>query len=53
VPALYILANAAIAVNMLIYRPRECGIGLATLALGLPFYWWFARRSHPIATGPA
>jgi APA family basic amino acid/polyamine antiporter len=53
VPALYILANAAIAVNMLIYRPRECGIGLATLALGLPFYWWFVRRSHPVAAGPA
>ncbi len=46
VPALYILANAAIAVNMLIYRPRECGIGLATLALGLPFYWWFTRGSR-------
>jgi APA family basic amino acid/polyamine antiporter len=53
VPALYIAANAAIAGNMLVHRPRECGIGLATLALGLPFYWWFARGTHPDARGPA
>ncbi len=53
VPALYIVANAAIAGNMLIYRPRECGIGLATLALGLPFYWWFTRRPNPIDPDPA
>lgn len=44
VPALYIAANAAIAGNMLVQRPRECGIGLATLAIGLPFYWLFTRR---------
>lgn len=47
VPALYIVANLAIAANMLVQRPRECGIGLATLALGLPFYWWFTRRRNP------
>jgi APA family basic amino acid/polyamine antiporter len=48
VPALYVVANVAIAVAMVAQRPRECGIGLATLALGLPFYWLFARRSRPI-----
>jgi APA family basic amino acid/polyamine antiporter len=46
VPALYILANAAIAANMLWNRPRECGIGLATLAAGLPFYWAFGRAGR-------
>jgi hypothetical protein len=30
---------------MLAQRPLECGIGLATLTLGLPFYLVFARRS--------
>ena len=48
VPALYIVANVVIAANMLVQRPRECGIGLATLAIGLPFYWWFTR-SNPLA----
>jgi APA family basic amino acid/polyamine antiporter len=47
VPALYIAANLAIAGNMLVQRPRECGIGLAILALGLPFYWWFTRSGNP------
>jgi len=46
VPALYIAANLAIAANMLVQRPLECGIGLGTLAIGLPFYWLFTRR-HP------
>jgi APA family basic amino acid/polyamine antiporter len=53
VPALYIVANLAIAANMLVQRPRECGIGLATLAIGLPFYWIFARGSRPQDGAPA
>ena len=48
VPALYVAGNALIAANMLWNRPRECGIGLATLAAGLPFYWAFGRaKRHP------
>ncbi len=43
VPALYLVANAAIAFTMLVGRPRECAIGLAVAASGLPFYWLFAR----------
>jgi basic amino acid/polyamine antiporter, APA family len=46
VPALYIAANAAIAVNMLWNRPKECGIGLAILAAGLPFYAYFGRAAR-------
>ena len=46
VPALYLLANAGIAVAMLIGRPRECAISLAMLATGLPFYWIFSRRRN-------
>jgi len=46
VPALYIAANAAIAANMLWNRPKECGIGLAILAAGLPFYAYFERAAR-------
>ncbi len=48
-PALYIAANVAIAAVMLHGRPRECGIGLAMLAGGLPFYFLFARRARAAA----
>jgi APA family basic amino acid/polyamine antiporter len=51
VPLLYIAANVAIAANMLVQRPAECAVGLATLAVGLPFYWWFARDGDPTAAG--
>jgi APA family basic amino acid/polyamine antiporter len=42
-PALYFLANAAIAAAMLVGRPVECAVALAVTASGLPFYLWFAR----------
>jgi hypothetical protein len=44
VPALYVLAMAAIAVAMLMGQPFECAVGLACLATGLPFYALFSRR---------
>ena len=44
VPALYLFANAGIAVALLHGRPRECAIALAVAASGLPFYAWFSRR---------
>jgi APA family basic amino acid/polyamine antiporter len=44
VPALYVLASATIAVVMLMGQPRECAVGLACLASGLPFYALFSRR---------
>jgi APA family basic amino acid/polyamine antiporter len=40
VPALYLVANAAIAVAMVAGRPLECAIGLGVLLAGLPFYRW-------------
>ncbi len=45
VPALYVIANVAIAAVMLVGRPLECAIGLAITAAGLPVYWLFARRA--------
>ncbi len=44
-PALYLLANAAIAGSMLWGRPIECAVALAVAATGLPFYAFFARRA--------
>jgi basic amino acid/polyamine antiporter, APA family len=46
-PALYLIANACIAVAMLWGRPKECAIALAVAATGLPFYAVFARRKSP------
>jgi APA family basic amino acid/polyamine antiporter len=43
-PALYIAANAGILLALLVGRPRECVVGMAMLAAGLPFYWFFVRR---------
>jgi APA family basic amino acid/polyamine antiporter len=42
-PGLYFVANAAIAATLLWGSPRDCAIGLAITAAGLPFYWFFAR----------
>jgi APA family basic amino acid/polyamine antiporter len=44
VPALYLIANAAIALAMLWGRPLECAIALLVTASGLPFRAAFARR---------
>jgi APA family basic amino acid/polyamine antiporter len=44
VPALYMVANAAIAVAMLLGRPLECLIAIGVAATGIPFYAWFRRR---------
>jgi hypothetical protein len=44
VPALYLVANAAIALAMLWGRPLECAIALLVTASGLPFRAAFARR---------
>jgi len=46
VPALYLLANAAIAGAMLWGRPLECAIGLAVTATAVPFYLVFANRGR-------
>lgn len=46
-PGLYLAANAAIAVAMLIGSPFECAIGVAVLLAGLPFYRLFRRIGAP------
>ncbi|HRN57858.1 MAG TPA: APC family permease, partial [Agriterribacter sp.] len=44
VPALFILFCILLVGNTLIERPREAGIGLMLILLGIPFYGWFRRR---------
>ncbi len=51
-PALYLVANAAIAVVMLWNRPLECLTALAVTATALPAYEWFVRR-NPTGSIPA
>ncbi len=45
-PAIYLLANAGIALAMLVGRPLECTLALAVSAIGLPFYLWFRARTR-------
>jgi APA family basic amino acid/polyamine antiporter len=42
-PLVYLTANAAIAVGLLVGSPREAHIALAVLAVGLPAYLGFRR----------
>jgi APA family basic amino acid/polyamine antiporter len=44
IPALYVLATAAVAGTLLVGQPREAMVALAVLASGLPFYAVFRRR---------
>ncbi len=48
-PALYLVANAAIAAAMILGRPMESLACLSVAAAGLPFYWAFGRRARRIA----
>ncbi len=43
VPALYLIANAGIALAMLVGRPLECAAALAVAATALPAYWLLSR----------
>ena len=43
VPLVYLAANAAIAVGLLIGRPYEASIAIAVLAVGVPVYFVFGR----------
>ncbi len=47
VPALYVVANFAIAAGLLWGATRESLVSLGVLAAGLPFYWLLTRRNRP------
>ena len=43
VPALYLIANVAIAISLLFGSTTSSLIALAVSAASLPFYWLFSR----------
>ncbi len=45
VPAVFILASTAFVLNTLREKPTESFAGLGLLALGLPVYWYFKRKT--------
>jgi APA family basic amino acid/polyamine antiporter len=53
VPAVFILSSLALVANTLAERPRETLFGVGILALGLPAYAWWRRRSKEAGPGAA
>jgi APA family basic amino acid/polyamine antiporter len=45
VPAIFIIFCVFLICNTIIARPREAGIGLVLILLGIPFYYWFQRKN--------
>jgi APA family basic amino acid/polyamine antiporter len=45
VPFIFLLVTAALLVNTFVAAPREALRGMALLAAGLPFYWYWSRKS--------
>lgn len=45
IPALFLVVTAAMLVSALIATPRQALNGLVTMAIGLPFYLYWARRA--------
>ncbi len=45
IPAIFVLFSAALVVNSVITRPREAAIGLSLIAIGIPFYFIFSRKT--------
>jgi len=45
VPMIFLLATAALLINTFVAAPHEAIRGVVLLAAGLPFYWYWSRRS--------
>src|ERR1700720_4462427 len=46
VPLIFLFVTAALLINTFVASPREALCGVALLGAGLPFYWYWARRSR-------
>jgi APA family basic amino acid/polyamine antiporter len=49
IPALYILAAAAINVVLLLYQTKTALVGLVIVLIGVPVYWLWSRKGTPAA----
>jgi APA family basic amino acid/polyamine antiporter len=45
IPMVFLLITGALLINTFVAAPREALRGVALLAAGLPFYWYWSRRS--------
>lgn len=52
IPLVFVAGSIAFVANTLMERPAESLSGLLLLALGLPAYWYWQRRSERSETGP-
>ena len=46
IPMIFLLVTAALLINTFVVAPRAAIQGIALLAAGLPFYWYWSRRPH-------
>lgn len=46
IPAAFVLFCFALFVNTIITRPREAGIGLLLILIGIPMYYWFNKKNN-------
>ncbi len=44
VPIVFVLSALGLVLSTLISSPRESGMGIALILLGLPFYFFWSRR---------
>ena len=44
VPMIFLAVTTALLINTFVAAPREALRGVAVLAAGLPFYWYWSRR---------
>jgi APA family basic amino acid/polyamine antiporter len=52
IPMIFLLVTAALLINTFVAAPREAMRGIAVLAAGLPFYWYWARRPTAAESRP-
>jgi APA family basic amino acid/polyamine antiporter len=45
IPMVFLLVTVALLMNTFVAAPRQALEGVAVLIAGLPFYWWWSRRS--------
>jgi basic amino acid/polyamine antiporter, APA family len=46
IPMIFLMVTAALLINTFVAAPREALRGVALLAAGLPFYWYWSRDAR-------